>query len=106
MPLNARLGIDHQLGGWSSGVDVQLVDSKESVSNARNERRTPAYALLNLHTGYEWDNLVLNAGIENLFNKLYHEPLGGTYRPGIGGGWGTNVYGPGRTYLAGVTVKF
>lgn len=107
MPLNARLGVDHQLGGWSSGVDVQVVDSKDFVSSTRKENTTPAYALLNLRTAYEWDNLILSAGIDNVLNKRYHEPLGGAdltmQNPKQSG---MNVYGPGRSYLAGITVKF
>lgn len=106
MPLNARLGVDHTLGGWSSGFEVQLVDSKDFVSSTRKENTTPAYALVNLRTGYAWDNVELNAGIENLFNKLYHEPLGGTDLAMATKYDSNNVYGMGRTYVAGLTVKF
>lgn len=106
MPLNARLGVDHQLGGWTSGFDVQLVDSKDFISDTRKENRTPGYALFNVRTGYEWDNLAVNVGIENLFNKLYHEPLGGNELNDRTKVHGSNVYGAGRTYLAGVTLKF
>lgn len=106
MPLNARLGIDHQLGGWTSGFDVQLVDSKDFISDTRKENRTPGYALFNLRTGYEWENLAVNFGIENLFNQLYHEPLGGNELNAAAKPHGVNVYGPGRTYLAGLTLKF
>ncbi|MCR6628565.1 MAG: TonB-dependent receptor [Magnetospirillum sp.] len=83
------------------------MDSKDFVSGNRRENTTPAYALLNLRTAYEWDNLVLSAGIDNVLDKRYHEPLGGTdlttrgLKPDA-----PNVYGMGRTYLAGVTVKF
>ncbi|HLO76886.1 MAG TPA: TonB-dependent receptor, partial [Magnetospirillum sp.] len=106
MPVTLRMGVDHRLGGWFSGADMELVDSKDFVASDRKENRTPAYALFNLRTGYEWDNLVLSAGIENLFNHLYHEPLGGTDLAERTKTNGSNVYGAGRTYLAGVTVKF
>jgi iron complex outermembrane receptor protein len=35
MPLNAKIGVEHSLGGWSSGVDVQLVDRKTQVDSLR-----------------------------------------------------------------------
>ncbi len=105
MPLNGRLTLDHRLGGWSNAIEVEGAAAKNGVSHTRNEIPTPAYALLNLRTGYEWTNVALTAGIDNVFNTLYHLPLGGVdysdYRQ-----WGTNVAGPGRSYMAGVTVKF
>jgi iron complex outermembrane receptor protein len=107
MPLNARLGLDHQLGGWSNGINVQVVDSKDFVSSNRKENTTPAYALLNLYTAYEWDNLMLTAGVDNVLDKRYHEPLGGAdMAMRSPKSTGANVDGAGRTFLAGVTVKF
>lgn len=106
MPLNARFAVEHQLGGWSSGVELQVVDSKDTVSNTRNEIKTPGYALVNLRTGYDWGTIAANVGVENVLNQLYHEPLGGADLSDTNRTWGTNVYGAGRTYLAGVTVKF
>lgn len=107
MPITVRLGVDHQLGGWTSGVEVQMVDSKDFVSSTRKENTTPAYALLNLRTGYAWDNIALTLAVENLLDKRYHEPLGGsdltTLNPKP---TETNVYGVGRNVIAGVTVKF
>ncbi|NFV78915.1 TonB-dependent receptor [Magnetospirillum aberrantis] len=107
MPLNARLGVDHKLGGWSNGIEVEAVASKDFVSSNRHENTTPAYALLNLRTAYEWDNLILSAGIDNVFDKRYHLPLGGAdlaYRSPKP--QGSNVYGMGRSFLAGMTLKF
>ena len=106
MPLNARLAFEHQLGGWFNGAEVQVVDSKDVVSGSRRENSTPGYALFNLRTGYEWDNLILSAGVDNVFDKRYHEPLGGNDMASRTKTLGSNVYGMGRTYLAGVTVKF
>jgi len=106
MPLNARVALDHQLGGWFNGIEMQVVDSKDVVSGNRRENSTPGYALFNLRTGYEWDNLILSAGVDNLFDKRYHEPLGGNDMASRTKVLGSNVYGMGRTYLAGITVKF
>ncbi len=107
MPLNARFALEHKLGGWSSAVELQLVDSKTHVSTARNELKTPSYGLVNLRTAYEWDAFRIDLGITNVADVRYYSPLGGfdytNYKK-------TSVFGAvpgqGRSYYAGLTMKF
>jgi iron complex outermembrane receptor protein len=106
LPFNYRISLEHQAGGWKNAVEVEGAASKSSVSDVRNEIHTPAYALLNLRTSYEWENLTLAAGIDNVLDHLYHQPLGGADLADTGKQWGYNVPGPGRSYNAGVIVKF
>lgn len=105
MPLSARISLDHRLGGWTNQIEVEMAASKNGVSHTRNELETPAYALLNLRTGYQWDNLALTLGVENVFNHLYYEPLGGVYYSENRSRY-SNVPGEGRTFVAGATIKF
>jgi iron complex outermembrane receptor protein len=105
MPMTFRVALEQQTGGWRNAVELEGADSKNGVSRTRNEIHTPAYALINLRTSYEWQNITATAGIENLFNHLYHQPLGGV-EYGEDQKWGSNVSGPGRSYMGGVTVKF
>lgn len=110
MPFNARLALTHRLGGWSNAVELQLVDDKSDVNALRHEPTTPGYALVNLRTSYEWQNMRLDLGIENLFDKLYYPPLGGVDYAGYKAGGGMGPIGPvpgeGRSFNAGLTVKF
>jgi iron complex outermembrane receptor protein len=114
MPINAKLALDHELGGWVSSAEVQLVGAKTDVSEVRNETTTPAYALLNLRTGYRWQNVRLDVGIDNVFNKFYYLPLGGAdlvnYQSvsmmGSSPIWGYNVAGQGRSFNTRLTVSF
>jgi iron complex outermembrane receptor protein len=107
MPLNARFALEHRLGGWSSAVEVQVVDSKTHVSAVRNEWQTPSYTLVNLRSGYDFGTVRIDVGVTNLGDVRYYSPLGGfdyanykkTSVPGA-------VPGPGRTFYAGVTVRF
>lgn len=107
MPLNARFALEHKLGGWTNAVELQLVDSKTHVSTARNELKTPSYALVNLRSSYEWDIFRIDLGITNVADVRYYSPLGGfdyaDYKK-------TSVFGavagPGRSFYAGLTVKF
>ncbi|MBF0355389.1 MAG: TonB-dependent receptor [Alphaproteobacteria bacterium] len=111
MPLNSKLGLEHNLGGWNSVIETRLVDSKTQIDNLRREPKTPAYALFNLRSSYSWENITFGAGIDNLFNKLYYEPLGGraygdyNQYSNNAGAVGP-VAGMGRSYNAGLTIKF
>jgi iron complex outermembrane receptor protein len=112
MPLNARLALTQRLGGWSGTAEVQLVSAKTDVSAVRNELQTAGYGLLNLRASYEWKQMRLDAGIDNLFDRFYNHPLGGAYvgqgrtMAGTAVPWGVSVPGMGRSLNAGVTVKF
>ncbi|OEJ64142.1 hypothetical protein BEN30_01470 [Magnetovibrio blakemorei] len=106
MPLHGRLALEHTLGGWSNAVEFEGVAAKTKVAYNRNEIETPAYGLMHIRTGYEWNNISLNAGVENVFDKLYHLPLGGADLADSGKNWGYNVFGEGRSYVIGASVKF
>jgi iron complex outermembrane receptor protein len=114
MPINAKLALDHLLGGWTNSIELRLVGSKDQVSQVHNELTTPAYALLNLRTGYQWQHVRLDLGIDNLFNQNYYLPLGGAdlvdYKVvsmmGSSAAYGYNVRGPGRSFNARLSVSF
>ncbi len=112
MPLNAKLALTQQLGGWDNAVELVLVKGKNDVSDVRNEITTAGYGLTNLRASYSWKQARVDFGIENLFDKFYYMPLGGAY---TGQGttmmlngvpWGIAVPGMGRSLYAGVNFKF
>jgi NADH-quinone oxidoreductase subunit H len=37
MPVNAKLGLDHELGGWVNGIELQLVGAKTQISEVHPE---------------------------------------------------------------------
>ncbi|MBS1174145.1 MAG: TonB-dependent receptor [Burkholderiaceae bacterium] len=114
MPLNGKLSLTHTLGKWSNTIETELVKSKNSVSQARYEIKTAGYGLLNLRSSYEWKNLRLDVGVENVLNKQYALPLGGAYigqgrtmsLNGAGAPYGIQVAGAGRSFYAGLNAKF
>lgn len=112
MPLHGKLLFEHTLGRWSSALEWEGAAAKTRVSEVRNELRTSGYGLLNLRTGYAWKNLHIDAGIDNLFNRLYYPPLGGAY---VGQGrsmmlntmtWGAPVPGKGRSFNLAVRLIY
>ncbi|WP_291983507.1 TonB-dependent receptor plug domain-containing protein [Candidatus Accumulibacter sp. ACC005] len=106
MPLNAKLALVQNSGAWTNTVEGVFVDAKTQVSQTRNELRTSGYGLLNLRSSYEWKQLRVDIGVENLFDRLYESPLGGAYlgqRPML---YGTAVPGTGRSLYAGMNLRF
>lgn len=101
-PLNARIALEHRLGGWSGAVEIQLVDDKSRVDPVRNEPRTEGFALVHLRTAYETGRFRIDAGIDNLFDKAHALPLGGEVKPD---GFTRPVPGKGRSVNLGLTVK-
>ncbi len=115
MPLNAKLVLTQKLGGWNNAVEFVTALAKDKVSDVRNEIQTPGYSLFNLRASYSWKQVRVDFGVENLFDKFYSLPLGGAYN-GQGttmttsgtssAPWGTAVPGMGRSFYAGLNVKF
>ena len=117
MPLNASIALNHENNNWKNQVEVVAVAAKNKVSTPRNEIQTAGYGLLNLSTGYQWNTISVEAGIDNLLDKNYALPLGGAYMGqgrtmGInnelttGSNWGTAVPGVGRSFYMGINYKF
>lgn len=118
MPLNAKVTLTQKIAGWDNSFELIGVERKTSTSTVRNEMNTPGYGLVNLRTSYTLNNLRLDFGVENFFDKMYYLPLGGAY---LGQGttmttatvptgsvplWGTTVPGMGRSIYVGATLKF
>src|SRR5690606_24837421 len=101
----------HSLGQWSGSFESQHVSAKDAVSDVRNEIATQSYTLYHLRGRYEWQQVQLEVGVENLFDKFYSLPLGGAY---IGHGttmslngvpWGIAVPGPARSIYTALTIR-
>lgn len=113
MPVNGKLNFTHQYGGWDNQVQFVAVANKNNfLSVERNEIPTPGYFLTNLKASYSWSKVRVDAGINNLFNTLYYQPLGGAYL-GQGATMGINsvpygvpVPGMGISYYTALNVKF
>jgi iron complex outermembrane receptor protein len=106
MPLNAKLALVQRWGNWTNTVEGQFVGGKNEVSSTRNELETGGYSLLNLRSSYEWKQYRFDVGVENLFDRYYQLPLGGTYLGQKPMTYGTPVPGMGRSLYTGLNIKF
>lgn len=113
MPVNGKVNLTHQYGGWDNQLQFVAVANKNNfLSVERNEIATPGYFLTNLKASYSWSKTRIDAGINNVFNTLYYQPLGGAYL-GQGATMGINsvpygvpVPGMGISYYTALNVKF
>ena len=116
MPLNGKFALVQSVSNWTNTVELELVDKKDDVSETRNELETSGYGLLHLRSSYEWKDIRIDVGVENVFDKFYEDPLGGTYmgegmtmtaKSSMGGVQpGTAVPGMGRSVYVGFNYKF
>ncbi len=84
------------------GVSLRANAAQNRISQAFNERSTPAFAILNLDVKYQFnDFLKIYAGVKNLFDNAYYEHLNrniiGTSYP---------LYEPGRIFYANLIINF
>lgn len=112
MPLNAKLSLEQRMGNWTNALEAQFVADKNDVSAVRNEIETGSYNVYSLRSSYEWKQLRIDVGVENLTDEFYDLPLGGAYvgqgktMSGDGVPWGVAVPGMGRSIFTGITVTF
>ncbi len=112
MPPNLRLALHQQLRGWEGSIELEGVAGKTRVSAVRNEVPTAGYGLLHLRGSYQWTHWRLDAGIENVFDRLYALPIGGLYvaqgrTMGINAiPHGIAVPGAGRSYYVALKLDY
>jgi len=107
MPFYARMSLDHTMGKWANGIDVQAVSEKSSVDDTRVEPTTPGYALVDLRASYAFtNNIKLDLASTNLFDKAYALPLGGVDVVNYTKTSYTPIQGMGRSYNIALNLKF
>ncbi|MGV3582375.1 MAG: TonB-dependent receptor [Methylophilus sp.] len=111
MPLNAKFGVEHRLGGWKNNLEMKLVAAKDHVQAIRKENQTAGFSLVNFYTSYDWKKARFDLGVENLFDRKYEYPLGGAYigqgaTMGTGVLQGVQVPGMGRSVNVGLTLFY
>ncbi len=80
-PLRGGVSADYRRAAWRVGAEWLLSARKEDVAAYNGEPETPGYGVLNLHASYApMKNLNLVAGVDNVFDKLYYDPLAGVNR--------------------------
>ncbi|OZA18774.1 MAG: TonB-dependent receptor [Novosphingobium sp. 17-62-19] len=80
-PANGRIALTWEASRWSVSAEAQGTAAQNRVSASNGEVRSPGYVLASLYG--HWivrEGLRVDAGVENLFDKLYVEHLAGYNR--------------------------
>ncbi len=108
-PLTARTMLSYVQTDWSIGFEAETVASQNRVSDENREKKTSGYAVFNLSANLQpTENILLTAGINNLFDRGYENHLGGYNRiannPDIA--QGDRIPGLGRSAYLGASVNW
>ena len=80
-PLSARTMLSYVQNTWRIGVEAETIARQNNVSTENEEQKTSGYAVFNLSGNYQpQDNVLITAGINNLFDRNYEDHLAGYNR--------------------------
>ncbi|MDT8372027.1 MAG: TonB-dependent receptor [Gammaproteobacteria bacterium] len=108
-PLSARTMLSYVQTTWRVGFEAETVAAQNKVSVENEEQKTSGYALFHLSASYQpAQDVIITAGINNLFDRDYQDHLGGINRisdnPDIA--QGERLHGLGRSGYVGVNVNW
>jgi iron complex outermembrane receptor protein len=83
-PLNGVLYSDLKTGRWTYRAEVRAAARQHKVSKYNDEQKSGGWAILNLSTQWSDSQWQLRGGVENLFDKRYHNHLAGINRVNAG----------------------
>ena len=68
---------------WRVGFEAETIAKQNKISTENDEEKTGGYALFNLSSQYQaTSDIVVTAGVNNIFNRGYADHLGGFNRAG------------------------
>jgi iron complex outermembrane receptor protein len=80
-PLTARTMLTYLQPKWRVGVEAETVAKQNNASDENFEIKSSGFALFNLAGQYEAaSNVVIAAGVNNMFDRFYTDHLGGFNR--------------------------
>ena len=80
-PPNASVRLNYSAANWGVSVENVLYASQDDVSETNREKETAGYGLVNFAGTWQVSSaLQLAAGVDNAFDKLYEDHLGGYNR--------------------------
>ncbi len=80
-PLNGTLALTYRRNRWSLTTEGVFYAAQNEVSRTNAEQTTPGYGIVNLYGSYRiGKDLLLHAGVNNLFDRFYRDHLAGYNR--------------------------
>ncbi|MGF1547489.1 MAG: TonB-dependent receptor domain-containing protein [Thiotrichales bacterium] len=79
-PLQGSLHGEYLHGRWRHRIEVKAASEQDRVAAFNNEQDTAGWTSVNLSTQWQAGAWQVRAGVENLFDRDYHEHLSGINR--------------------------
>ncbi|NYT61031.1 TonB-dependent copper receptor [Alcaligenaceae bacterium] len=112
-PLEARFSVAYDDGRWSGGALWRVVAAQKRYAQGQGNvvskdfGPSAGFGIFSLNGGYAASKRVrFTVGVDNLFNKTYHEHLNLAGNAGFGYPANTPINEPGRTVWATVSLKY
>lgn len=107
-PLSHQLTLTYSLDDWQLSAISELVAAQNEVSEYNEEQTSAGYGLLHLRVDWKLsEGLSLNAGLQNLTDKVYADHLSGYNRVSNSDvAVGDRLYGTGRSVNLGMNYQF
>ncbi|RIJ50838.1 TonB-dependent receptor [Maribellus luteus] len=76
-PLNGKLALQYSQAGIFGETELLFASPQDRLSSGDiddhriPEGGTPGWSILNFKTGYTWDKISVNVGLQNILNKAY-----------------------------------
>ncbi|MDX2455998.1 MAG: TonB-dependent receptor [Gammaproteobacteria bacterium] len=107
-PLNGSATLSYSRSNWWVGLEGVAYARQNKVSKTNSESKSSGYGLANLRGGFEMTrNLVISAGVENIFDREYQNHLSGINRVAASDvPVGERVPGSGRSFFATLQYRF
>lgn len=102
-PLKGRLGLRYDTGMWFVESELVAAATQKKVDSDLGETKTSGYGIVNLKGGVNYRGIILNAGVENLFDKKYFEHFSYVRNPF---GAGVKLPEPGRSFYLSASYQF
>ncbi len=113
-PLNGTLALSYRRTNWSVTTEGVFYAAQDDVSKTNAEQATPGYGIVNLLGSYRIGNdLMVYAGVNNLFDRRYSDHLAGYNRVSADANGepsdlavGERIPGAGRSLFIRAALKF
>lgn len=80
-PLNTRIELAYSQNNWSFSSELVAYSAQDDVSSTNNEQSTAGYGITNLAGTYSFNKTAnIAIGVNNVFDKKYHDHLNGYNR--------------------------
>jgi len=102
-PINSRTDLRYDTGRYWAQIEGVFAGPQDNLDTDLQETPTPGYGIANARVGINFKRLAAAFGVQNIFDRFYHENLSYQRDPFRSG---TQVYEPGRNFFINLSYRF